>query len=150
LEVLGGNMNKQTFVKLEQEYQATRYKLTQTLEKLAHFVSNIDTEYDYLFPQDEYINNSYEVYSNEEYEYHHLDKDSVVVGLSYKDSWDEICDHDSCHRYPLKWVEHAYNDTLDEIIEEIAQEILIQHKREYERAYNEAKRVAVQFGIVKE
>ena len=143
-------MNKQTFVELEQEYQTTRNKLTQTLEKLAHFVSNVDTVYDHLFPQDEYINNNYDVNSVDKYEYHYLDKDYVVIGLIYKDAYDVICDYSSCHRYPLKWVEHAYNDTLDEIVEEIAQEILTQHKKEYERAYNEAKRMAIQFGIVKE
>lgn len=143
-------MNKQTFVEFEQEYQESRYKLTHTLEKLAHFVSNIDTTHDHLFPQDEGINNVYNIYGGETYAYHYIENDSVIVGLVYRDAYEEVCDHSSQHRYPLKWIEHAYNDTLDKIVEEIAQEILTQHKKEYERSYNEAKRMAIQFGIIKE
>ena len=50
-------------------------------------------------------------------------------------------------KYPLHWVEHAYNDTLEEIDNEIKSEILKSHYSEVNSAKRDAIFQAKAFGL---
>lgn len=135
----------ESFIELEKQYQKLSHELRHTLEKLAWHCSGFEIE------EVDYVINPYSVNHGEEYFDHHIvdDKNKVYVTLQYEDSCDDY-DTSSHVKFPLHWVEHAYNDTLEEIDAEIKSEILKFHYNEV----NSSKRTAIfqakEFGLITE
>ena len=141
-------MNK-TFLELEKQYQSTANELFCTLEKLARYCDSFSMKDD-MFDDIEFLCNPFEYNTNESYFLHYIDGDKLHLSLEYKDSYDEICDSTSHMTYHLHWVEHAYNDTLDEIEDEVNSQILEYHHSENNRELKNAIHLAKHHNIISE
>ena len=139
-----------SFIELEKQYQKLSYELRHTLEKLAYYCSNFSNG-EIEFEGVEYINNPFELGYGEEYLSHWVvnEEDMLYANFKYEDPYDDY-DTNSHIKYPLHWVEHAYNNTLEEIDNEIKSEILKSHYTEVNIAKRDAIFQAKEFGLITE
>lgn len=132
-----------SFIEFEKQYQKLSYELRQTLEKLAWYCTEFEIE------GVEDVINPYNLSYGEEYLSHWVvnEENMLYVNLRYEDPYDDY-DTDSHVRFPLHWVEHAYNDTLEEVDNEIKSEILKFHYDEVNSAKRNAIFQAKEFGLI--
>lgn len=135
-----------SFIELEKQYQKLSHELRHTLEKLAWYCS------DFEIKDEGDVYNPFELGYEEKYSSHWIDVEQEILHLhtDYVDSYDTICDSSSDNKYPLHWVEHAYNDTLEEIDAEIKSEILKFHYHGINQAKRDAVFQAIKFGLITE
>ena len=134
-----------SFIKLENQYQKLSYELRNTLEKLAWYCS------DFVIEEVEDVINIYHLSYGEEYLSHWVvnEENMLYANFKYEDPYDDY-DTNSHIKYPLHWVEHAYNNTLAEIDNEIKSEILKTHYAEVNSAKRNAIFQAKEFGLITE
>ena len=138
-----------TFIELEEKYQSVSLELKTALEKLAYYCSdfsNGEVEFDGI----DYINNPFELGYDEKYSSHYVGDNKVFLTMEHKDPYERIGDTVSHNHYPLHWVEHAYNDTLDQIEDEVKSHILEYHYSENNRELKSAIHLAKHHKIISE
>lgn len=138
-----------TFLELEEQYRSGLQELKSTLEKLAYYCSDLSNG-GVEFEGIDCINSPFRIGYDESYFAHCIDGDRLHLNLEYKDGYDEACDSDSHMTYPLHWVEHAYNDTLNEIEDEVKSQILEHHYRESTRGLENAIHLAKHHNLISE
>ena len=130
-----------TFLELEKQWHSVSQELKTTLEKLAYYCSDLSNG-EVEFEGIDYVNNPFELGYDEEYASHCVildeDKTSIHLVMEHLDPYESISDSNSHNCYPLHWVEHAYNDTLDQIEDEVKTHILEYHYSESNRELKSA------------
>ena len=142
-----------TFIKLEEQYQAYKEELTETLNTLGEMCSNFVEDNQEYFEGMEYVSNPYELSYNEKYDTHWIDyeNNAILVNFSYKDPYDEICDSDTQLKYPLHWVETLFSgeeSSLGSILHEVKDNILKHNNIEITNGKREAIYEALRYNLI--